>query len=202
LLYVAIAVVFVVVLGGAGVVLWRRRRQRNGVVRGDEGNTANTVPMFMNPVHSGFGGRSDDYEEPVDGGGVVTFDSDMYVAHRTAPVAGVATLDSDMYVAHRTAPVAGVATLDSDMYVAHRTAPVAGVATLDSDMYVAHRTAPMADTRMMQKVDNGTPAYADGATMYRAEGAYETDAGGASPYQLFQATGVERSRRSTIETSA
>jgi hypothetical protein len=183
LLYVAIAVVFVVVLGGAGVVLWRRRRQRNGVVRGDEGNTANTVPMFMNPVHSGFGGRSDDYEEPVDGGGVVTFDSDMYVAHRTAPVAGVATLDSDMYVAHRTAPVAGVA-------------------TLDSDMYVAHRTAPMADTRMMQKVDNGTPAYADGATMYRAEGAYETDAGGASPYQLFQATGVERSRRSTIETSA
>jgi hypothetical protein len=164
LLYVAIAVVFVVVLGGAGVVLWRRRRQRNGVVRGDEGNTANTVPMFMNPVHSGFGGRSDDYEEPVDGGGVVTFDSDMYVAHRTAPVAGVATLDSDMYV--------------------------------------AHRTAPMADTRMMQKVDNGTPAYADGATMYRAEGAYETDAGGASPYQLFQATGVERSRRSTIETSA
>jgi len=86
LLYVFIAAVLVVAaVAGAGMALWRRQQQQiNDVVGRDDVNSINTVSMFMNPLHSGFGETSDDFEEPVVASSAIKLDADMYVKNGAA----------------------------------------------------------------------------------------------------------------------
>jgi hypothetical protein len=85
LLYVVIAAVLVVAaVAGAGMALWRRQQQLNDVVGRNDVNSINTVSMFMNPLHSGFGETSDDFEEPGVASSAITLDADMYVKNGAA----------------------------------------------------------------------------------------------------------------------
>jgi hypothetical protein len=193
LLYTIIAVVLVVAVSGAGCTafMWRRR-QHNGVARAHhyERYGANTVSMFMNPLHSGVdgGGTTVDYDEPVDTAGAVKLDSELYVAGGGAAASKASQSAHYDTVEPSTLADAKGANRKSTQAPVHRPEGAYETVLGGASAYQLSHGARIA------RHDRSK-----GERANRGDGVCEAD---ASAYEVFQSSGVDRSRRSNVETSA